>query len=370
MQSEMLEAIVIGGGQAGLAAGYHLQKAGVGFRILEASTQASGSWPLYYDSLRLFSPAGYSSLPGLPFPGDPARYPTRDEVIAYLSHYAAHFQLPVQTQTRVEAVERQAEGFSIKTATHTYFARNVIAATGSFSRPYVPTFPGQAEFPGHIQHAVTYRNPAPFRGQRVVVVGAGNSAVQIAAELAQVARVTLATREPLQFRPQRILGQDLHFWLRWTGLDAKSHFASRPVPPIDTSGYAAMLKRGLFDQRPMFTQLTAHGVEWAEGQEEAVDALVLATGYRPNLSYLAGLGALDEAELPLQTQGVSRTVPGLYFVGLSYQRNLASATLRGVGPDAARVVQHLRQRHTSPVSRANPLKAWYCRHFCHTAPAL
>jgi putative flavoprotein involved in K+ transport len=321
-----------------------LQQAGVRYAILESGAAAGGSWRHYYDSLVLFSPAHYSSLPGLPFPGDPDHYPTRDEVIAYLQDYAARFALPVITDARVDAVERDGGLFRVVTSSGAIFrARTVIAATGSFGNPYVPELPGRAEYRGRVLHAFDYREPSPFAGQRVVVIGGANSAVQIAVELARVARVTLALRSRIYWTPQRILGKDGHFWLRVTGLDRSRFLRDQSTPVVDAGRYRAAVAAGRPDARRMFTRLTGRGVVWRDGLQEDVDAVLLATGYRPSLRYLSGLGALDARGLPRQKGGVSRTVPGLYYVGLSGQRNFASATLRGVGPDAEVVVRRLQR---------------------------
>jgi putative flavoprotein involved in K+ transport len=188
----------------------------------ESAAQPGGSWPHYYDSLRLFSPARFSSLPGLRFPGDPERYPARDEVIAYLRDYARHFQLPIVTDTRGARIARENGLFVVQTENGQVFqARGLIAATGSFHRPHLPTIPGQELFGGTILHSSAYQNPMPFRGQRIVVVGAGNSAIQIATELAQVADVSLATRAPVRFVNQRPYGRDVHFWWWLTRLDRR-----------------------------------------------------------------------------------------------------------------------------------------------------
>jgi putative flavoprotein involved in K+ transport len=155
-----VDTLVIGAGQAGLAAGYHLQRAGHSFAILEGAPQAGGSWPHYYESLRLFSPARFSSLPGLPFFGDPERYPARDEVIAYLRQYAAHFQLPIITAARVATVARDGNLFRVQIDDgRTFHARSLIAATGSFHRPYLPDLPGQEAFRGTTLHSFAYRMP-------------------------------------------------------------------------------------------------------------------------------------------------------------------------------------------------------------------
>jgi len=232
--THMYDCIVIGGGQAGLAAGYSLMKERLSFLILEASDQAAGSWPHYYESLTLFSPARYSSLPGFPFPGDPDRYPARDEVIAYLLAYREHFHLPVRTRTFVTDVRQENGMFVVSTASgESFLTRNLISATGSFSQPNVPEIPGMTRFQGAVLHSKQYRNPSPFENQRVIVVGAGNSAVQIAVELARTADVTIAARSPVRFVPQRILGKDIHFWVTVLGLDqsawGKSCCDQRPL---------------------------------------------------------------------------------------------------------------------------------------------
>jgi putative flavoprotein involved in K+ transport len=361
--SQIVDTLVIGAGQAGLAAGYQLQRAGRSFTILDAAAQPGGSWPHYYESLRLFSLARFSSLPGLPFPGDPERYPARDEVIAYLGQYAEHFQLPIVTSARVAQVARYGEVFIVQTEDgRTFQARSLIAATGAFHRPYLPQTPEQQAFCGTIMHAFAYRDPAPFAGQRIVVVGAGNSAVQIATELAHVARVTLATREPVRFVNQRPYGRDIHFWWWLTRFDTRpldsaiGTWLNRLVDGkgsrvLDIGIYRAALAAGTPNQRAMFARFTDTGVVWDDGSTEDVNTVIFATGYRPNLSYLAPLGALDVEGRAVHRHGVSLIVPGLYFVGLSNQRTFSSATLRGVGSDAAVVVRHL-TRQLAPATRA------------------
>ena len=348
----MYDSIVIGGGQAGLAAGYHLQRRGLKFTILEANSDAIGSWGHYYQSLKLFSPARYSSLPGMRFPGDPSRYPSRDEVIAYFQHYRAHFNLPVITSTRVEQITQSNGIFHLTTNNGEFQARSLIAATGAFNRPYLPELPGQAAFGGEILHSSAYFEPTPLKDKRVIVVGAGNSAVQIAVELAQSADVTLTSREPIAFRQQRPWGLDIHFWITITGYDTFSLPAFLRQPQVndsvnanpqilDTGVYQAALAAGKPAWQPMFSQFTPDGVVWADGRAEQVDAVIFATGYRPNVPYLASTGALDAEQRPIHLNGISAIVPGLYYVGLSFQRSHASATIRGVGADANYVIKHL-----------------------------
>ncbi|MFD4611817.1 flavin-containing monooxygenase [Streptomyces sp. NPDC058440] len=340
---ETIDAAVVGGGQSGLAAAHELRKRGLQPVVLEVSERAVGSWPRYYDSLTLFSPAGYSSLPGMPFGGDPDRYPHRDEVINYLARYGDHLDAEIRTNTAVESIERDGNGgFILRTADGlTLNAAGVVAASGTFRNPVLPNLPGQETFTGQVLHVVDYRNPAPFTGKRVVVVGGGNSAVQVAYELGEVARTTLATRAPIQFWPQIKGGKDLHHWLKASGFDTLPGPWLKPAlsgtPVIDAGRYQQSLATGRMDRRQMFSALDGDCVVWADGTREKTDAVLLATGYRPNLPYLAKLDALDADGVPLHAGGISTVVPGLVYTGLELQRSFSSNTLRGVGKDAAHV---------------------------------
>ncbi len=341
----LADLVVIGGGQAGLAAARTALARGWAPIVLDAGGGPGGSWPRYYDSLTLFSPARFSALPGLPFPGDPERYPARDEVVAYLDAYARGLDADLRWNRRAVRVTATDDGFAV--ATHdggVVRGRTVVAASGGFSRPYRPPLPGLESFTGTVLHSAEYHGRDPFSGGRSVVVGGGNSAVQIAVELARVARVSIATRGRLRWQPQRILGRDLHWWLTRTGLDAAAlgpRLAKGGVPVIDDGRYRAAVRDGRPDHRPLFTRLDGDSVIWADGSRERLDTLILATGFRPDLAYLDGTAALGDRGRPLHDGGVSATVPGLGYVGLERQRSLASATLRGVGRDAAHVLKAL-----------------------------
>lgn len=338
--------VVIGAGQSGLAAAHTLQEAGMPTVVLEAGDRPVGSWPDYYDSLTLFSPARYSELPGTAFPGDPEHYPTRDETVAYLERYAAGLDVEIRTESRVVGVEGHGRGFLVHPETGPpVSASGVVAATGSFSNPHLPALPGQAGFSGELLHVASYREPKEFAGQRIIVVGGGNSAIQIAHELADHATVTLATLDPVQFLPQRPGGRDIHYWTHATGFDQLppewlAQLVSGPLVS-DDGNYSQALNTGKYDRRPMFAALDTHAAIWADGTRDPVDAVILATGYRPSLDYLADLGALDDHGHPRHSGGISTTHPGLVYLGLEFQRSFASNTLRGVGTDAAYVIPPL-----------------------------
>jgi putative flavoprotein involved in K+ transport len=334
--------VIIGGGQSGLAAAREARLHGLRPLVLESREHPTGSWPDYYDSLTLFSPARFSAMPDAPFPGDPDHYPARDEVGEYLARYAAELDVEIRTSVTVTAVRAQpGGGFVVETAGGDEIeTAGLVAATGSFGNPYLPRLPGQDGFSGRILHAAGFRSPDAFAGERVVVVGGGNSAVQIAFDLAEVATTTIASRSPLQFVAQRPDGRDIHHRLV-AGFDDLPLEWLAPLLTstlvLDPGTYREALASGLLDRRPMFTAFDGETVVWADGSRERVDSVVFATGYRPDLGYLQPLGALENGA-PKHVGGVSTTHPGLAYTGIELQRSFSSNTLRGVSRDAAHVM--------------------------------
>ncbi|TSA87479.1 NAD(P)/FAD-dependent oxidoreductase [Deinococcus detaillensis] len=342
-----LDAVVIGAGAAGLAAAYGVQRRGLRFVVLEAGQAATGAWPAYYDSLKLFTPARHSALPGLPFSGSPQRYPGRDEMSAYLQAYAAYFAFPVEFGADVAKVQKRGRLFSVTARDcREWTARAVVCASGTFQRPYQPDLPNMQQYRGRLLHSAKYTAPQPFAGQRVIVVGAGNSAAQIAAELGRVARVTLAVRRPPRLFPQRPFGVDLIDWLALSGIERLPLGAFGRVPDaqpvIAVPHLRSALQRGNPDLQPMFKDFTSSGVRWQNGQVEPVNTVIFATGYAWNGAYLPP-EAVDPLGEPRQRLGVSSVLAGLYFTGLPGQRSIASGTIRAAGPDAEYVAAHLSQ---------------------------
>ncbi|MFD7621659.1 ArsO family NAD(P)H-dependent flavin-containing monooxygenase [Streptomyces sp. NPDC059802] len=348
-----VDVVVIGGGQSGLAAGYHLRRLGLEFVILDTQAAPGGAWQHAWDSLRLFSPAQYSSLPGRLMPAQPgALYPDAGHVVDYLADYEKRYELPIQRGTWVESVHRDGGRLRVETDCGPWRARAVISATGTWTRPFLPAVPGRREYAGRQLHTVQYRSPSEFAGQRVIVVGGGNSGAQIAADLAGASELTWVTQRPPRYLADDIDGRALFdaATARRRALDTGRTDAGGvaslgdivAVPPVRAARDA-----GLLTAKPMFTRLTATGVEWADGTRAEADAVIWCTGFRPALASFAAL-RLRGVRGHIATAG-TRAVdePRLHLLGYGDWTGPASATLIGVGRparDAAREIAELLRR--------------------------
>ncbi|MFC6673743.1 ArsO family NAD(P)H-dependent flavin-containing monooxygenase [Marinobacterium aestuariivivens] len=335
MTSKPLDVLVIGGGQAGLATGYFLRRHKLDYRVLDREPAPGGAWRHGWDSLQLFSPAQWSSLPGwqLPQTAD-GEWPRRDEVIDYLSAYQDRYQIPVERPVTVEQVTRTDGGLAVHTDKGLYHARTVISATGTWSQPFIPQVEGLALFRGRQVHSAHYRRPEDFAGQRVLVVGGGNSGAQILAEVSQVADATWVTRDPPKFLPDDMDGRSLFEMAteKW-----KAEQEGREYTPAGTLADIVMVpavrearERGVLTTRPMFARFTTGGVVWPDGEEEAVDAVIWCTGFRPALGHLESLGVVEENGRVLTDGTRSVKEPRLWLVGYGDWSGFASATLLGV----------------------------------------
>ncbi|WP_046776626.1 ArsO family NAD(P)H-dependent flavin-containing monooxygenase [Streptomyces yangpuensis] len=349
--TQRADVVVIGGGQSGLAAGYHLRRLGIEHVILDAQTAPGGAWQHTWDSLRLFSPAEYSSLPGRLMPVQPGQtYPDAQHVVDYLADYEKRYDLPVQRGVWVEAVHRQGAFLRVATDSGDWQARAVVSATGTWTRPFLPAVPGRREYTGRQLHTVQYQSPAEFTGERVIVVGGGNSGAQIAADLARAdVDLTWVTQRPPRYLADDIDGRALfdHATARRRALDEgradTGGVASLgdivAVPPVRAARDA-----GFLAAKPMFSRLTASGVQWVDGTVTEVDAIIWCTGFRPALAPFAAL-RLRGTRGHIATVGTGAVdEPRLHLLGYGDWTGPASATLIGVGRparDAARQIRDL-----------------------------
>ena len=371
-------AVVVGAGPAGLAVAATLGQGGVPYEVLEQAGSVGSAWRSRYDSLTLHTARRLSGLPGAPIPRTAGAWVRRDDLVAYLEDYARRFHVVPSLGTRVLRVDREHDGWRLETSSGTRHAGQVVIATGFSAVPFVPDWPGRASFTGRLLHSAGYREPSAYRGLRVLVVGAGNSAAEIATELSAVAdEVLLAVRTPPNIVPRDTFGipsqllgialrglpepamnrvtavlrrltvPDLsHLGLPAPPGDGFTQFLrSRAVPILD-HGFVAAVRRGAIRVVPAVASLDADQVRLVDGQVLRPDVVVAATGYRPGLEPLVGhLGVLDEHGAPRVTGAATLAdAPGLYFVGIALE---LAGLLREIGQEARAVADDVVQG-TSP----------------------
>jgi putative flavoprotein involved in K+ transport len=343
---EPVDVLIIGSGQAALATAYFLRRTQLSFLLLDDQAQAGGAWQHGWDSLRLFSPATWSSIAGWQMPNPEPGYPHRDAVIDYLTQYEARYQLPIVRPVHVDAVTRQGELFVVQAGTRQWRCRALVSATGTWSKPFIPVYPGSPQFAGQQLHSAHYRNPQAFAGKRVLVVGGGNSGAQILAEVSTVAETLWITPEPPAFLPDEVDGRVLfeRATERWKALQ-EGRAIDQPVGGLGDIVMVEPVREArtrdvLVAERP-FQRFTANGVEWADGRREAVDAVIWCTGFRPALDHLQSLDVL-EADGKIAVDGTRACKePRLWLVGYGEWTGAASATLIGVSRTARSTVSEI-----------------------------
>jgi indole-3-pyruvate monooxygenase len=373
---EPLSALIIGAGPAGLASAACLKQRGIDALVLEAAPALAHAWRNHYDRLRLHTVKRHSHLPGMPFGQDLPRYPARADVVAYLEAYAAKFGIVPQAGEPVRRVHPGQDaaggpdGFVVETARAVYRTRALIVATGFARVPNPDRLSDQERFRGALLHSSAYRNADPFVGQRVLVVGAGNTGAEIALDLAEHgAHPTLAVRAPVNVVPRELLGlpiQVTSIRLRKAPTklaDAIGRMASRlsfgnlaryglPRPemgpissiklrrriPLIDAGTIAAIKLGQITVKPGVARLTESGASFSDASSAEFDAVILATGFRPALADFVDLpGVLDDQGFPLDRKGGGR-IPNLFFVGYQVA---ATGHLREIGIEAQALAAEL-----------------------------
>jgi putative flavoprotein involved in K+ transport len=350
---ERAEVVVVGAGQAGLAIGHYLRATGRSFRILEAGESVGAAWRQRWDSLVLFTSRRFDALPGMAFPGDPQGYPTRDETVAYLESYAGAFELPIEFLSPVSSLVRSEDGFILNVPGGSISAEQVVVATGPFQIPSIPPISRELSQDVQQMHSVDYRRPDDIADGDVLVVGGGNTGFQIAKELSATRAVTLAVGSRQTPLPQRLLGRDLFWWLTKLGLlgksiDSRIGKRAQSRETLIGSNSRELRNRYGVTLKPRATSANGRSVTFADGTELVVDAIIWATGYRTDHSWI---------ELPIfnpdgsvrHRRGVT-DVPGLYFLGLPWQYTRGSALLGFVKDDARYIADQVQVARPVPTT--------------------
>lgn len=331
----LVDVLVIGGGQSALATAYFLRRAAVSYQVLDDQPTPGGAWQHAWDSLNLFSPAQWSSLPGWLMPATQDEYPSRDHVVRYLAQYEERYDIPVRRRARVISVSREDDGLLVSTDDRQWLAKTVVSATGTWNCPYIPTYPGQERFKGIQVHSAQYESPEPFTGKDVLVIGGGNSGAQILAELSHVCNTTWVTVEEPTFLPDDVDGRVLfeRATQRW-----KARAEGRP-DPVQNGGLGDIVmippvrearKRGVMHSVRPFSKFVDNGVVWPDGARSHVDAVLWCTGFRPALKHLKPLHLINDVGRVDVIDGRATQEPRLWLVGYGDWCGFASATLIGV----------------------------------------
>ena len=356
--SQHVQTIVIGAGQAGLSVGYHLARRGLPFIILDANERVGDAWRQRWNSLRLFTPARYDGLDGMPFPGRSHDFPSKDEMAAYLEAYAERFNLPVRTGVRIDGVAREGRRFVLTAGEQRFEAENVVIAMSNWQKPKVPAFAGELDERIVQLHSSEYRDPSQLRDGAVLVVGAGNSGSEIALELARSRKTWMSGNDPGHV-PFDIEGVAARHLLIPLVLRVFFHRLLTVKTPIGRKARPKVLAHGMPHLRVKPKALRAAGVERVprtvqvrdgrpvleDGRVLEVANVIWCTGFHPGFTWI-DLPVIADGE-PVHEAGIITSEPGLFFVGLSFLYAASSSMIHGVGRDAERIAKLIARRaHT------------------------
>jgi putative flavoprotein involved in K+ transport len=368
-QSERFETVIVGGGQAGLATGYHLAKRGRRFVILDSSARVGDPWRQRWDSLKLYSPAGYDGLPGMPFPAPRNAYPTAREMADYLEVYANRFDLPLMPDTTVETLARDGARYVLTAGGRTYEADNVVVATGVMQRPFIPSFASELDPRIRQLHSSDYRRLSQLQEGAVLVVGASHSGSDIAYETASAHPTILSGVDtgqipaPIETRRGR-LGFRVLFFIGSHILTADTPMGRKARVHIRHGG-APLLRYRRKDLRAAGVERVlarTAGVQAGlpmldDGRVLDVQNVVWCTGFRPDYSWIKLPIAIGDDGFPVQYRGGVESSPGLYFVGMLFLHSFASMLIAGSGRDAERVATQIATRQITGQARASAAPA-------------
>jgi putative flavoprotein involved in K+ transport len=343
--SKNIDVLVIGAGQAGLAMGYYLKQTKRSFVLVDASNRIGDVWRNRYESLVLFSPRKYSSLPGMEMIGNPDDFPTKDEFAEYLDTYSKKFAIPVELNTIVQKLEQLEGRYRVATSQGEYIAKNVVIATGPFQKPFIPKLSGMLPENIYQIHSSEYREPSQLPEGSVLVVGGGNSGVQIATELSKDREVFLSAGHEIIFLPHRFLSRSILWWLNFLRLSKVSvdsrlaKFLMKTEPVIGME-LRLLIESGKVKIKERAISIDGQEIKFKDGSKLRVNNLIWATGFQFDYSWIDITGVLDQQKRPIHHRGIS-PVKGLYFLGLRWLSRQSSALIHGVGYDAKKLTKYL-----------------------------
>ncbi|NME67752.1 ArsO family NAD(P)H-dependent flavin-containing monooxygenase [Flammeovirga aprica] len=341
---EIFDVIIIGGGQAGLSVAYFLNRHGLKFLILDDNQKAGGAWNKAWDSLQLFSPGVFSSLSGWMLPPPEKEYPTKKEFISYLEKYEKRYDFPVQRPVKVEDTFFEDGLYRIKTNKGKFLTKTVVGATGTASGPKIPYYEGVDSFKGQQLHSSQYQKPSDIHGDKILIVGGGNSGAQLVSELTLHKKVQWATLSPPNFLPEDVDGRHLFeqankkYREYLKGEISEESYSISDIVMLDSVRDAK--QRGVLDHRPSTFTFTEDGVIWEDGTVEKFDAVLWCTGFKARLDYLSSLNIVENGKVKTKNTSVVNQ-NGLWLVGLGNWTGYASATIYGVGKTARRTVEEI-----------------------------
>ncbi|MDP5276601.1 flavin-containing monooxygenase [Chengkuizengella axinellae] len=346
--SVKLDVVVIGAGQAGLSIGYYLTQSNLSFVLLDQSSQIGETWLNRYDSLILFSPRTYSSLPGYEFPGESDGYPNKNETAEYLKKYQQKFSIPVELNTFVEQISKENDTFITSTNHFTYHSKIVVIATGPFQTPFLPKLTGSGLDEQIIQlHSSKYKNPQQLKRGTTLIVGAGNSGAQIAVELYNTHDVYISSNQDLKFSPHFIAGKSMFWWFEKlriydmfrTGTKVGEWIKKQPEPIMGTE-LKELVQQNKVKLTPRTKSTDGDKVTFEDGSSIKVANIIWATGFTQDFNWIKIDNVLNKQGNPLHNRGITQ-VSGLFFIGLPWLHKRPSALLGGVGEDAKFIVKYI-----------------------------
>ncbi len=365
MSNRHYETVIIGGGQAGLATAWHLTRQNMPCIILDENNRVGAAWRKRWKSLRLFTPGRYDSLPGMPYPGPPGSQPGKDDIADYLEAYASRFGFPIRTGVKVIRVSAEGDHYNIETKKEMISAYNVIVATGPFHNPRIPEFADELDPQIVKLHSSEYQTPSQVQDGPVLVVGAGQSGAEIALDMAKDHKVWLSGRD---------VGEEPAFRDNFKGrlITAIMVFAATKVMNVSNPLGRMMRKHFFYPPRGIpraggtGKRLKKAGIEWVgrtKGTENGypkledervlkVKNIIWCTGFITDYSWI-DFPIFDDFGFPVHERGVVQGQPGLYFIGMPFQRTLSSSILMGVGKDAGYIARHIASKRSVPAKKIN-----------------